>query len=139
MKNLIEEREEWVRYLRVSLLQQVQIRGRSQRVLEEKNDFQRGYLSQVLNGRIQLTARHVFGLLLALDVKPADFFVDLFREHGMAKQIAEICDRLERLEYDAAHGSDRSQSQDANGVVVIEGAGEVEESPEVEDDPSSKK
>lgn len=123
MKKLTEEREAWVRQLRLSLLNQVHARGLSQRVLEEKNGFQRGYLSQVLKGRIQLTARHVFGLLLALEVEPAAFFLELFREQSTARQIAEIRERVERLEYDAGHPAEGRPVEGSE----IEEAAEAEE------------
>ena len=90
--SLQKDRDVWVERLREKLGQAVRTSKRRQRELEESNGFQRGYLSQVLHGHIQLTVRHVFGILLALDIEPADFFGELFGH-------SEISQRIYRYDY----------------------------------------
>ena len=50
---------------------------KTQRNIEEENGFARGYLSQVLNGHMSLTVRHLFGILQALEIPPGEFFTRL--------------------------------------------------------------
>ncbi len=95
-------RDEMVDRLREELRRTVRESGSTQRTIEEANGFTRGYLSQVLQGHVTLTARHAFGVLLALGVSPQDFFHRLFddRQQGRPEVLSEIRDRMAR--YDAA-------------------------------------
>ncbi len=100
---LIERRDAMVTRVREGLRRLVQISGRTQRAIEQQNGFTRGYLSQVLQGHIELSARHVFGILFALEVQPEDFFRDLFSNAlgwSAALPADEIRERMAR--YDAA-------------------------------------
>lgn len=49
-----------------------------QRQLEDRLGFSRGYVSQLLNGHIELKLRHLAVLLEALDLTPAQYFGALF-------------------------------------------------------------
>ena len=99
--NLHKRRDEMVERLREELRRRVRESGVTQRSLEEANGFARGYLSQVLQGHVTLTARHVFGILLALEVPADEFFTQLLgdRHHGWAG-VNEIRERM--AVYDAA-------------------------------------
>ncbi len=76
--------------------------GSTQRAVEEANGFTRGYLSQVLQGHVTLTAKHVFGVTLALGVPPDELFLRLFedRRPGRPERLSEIRERM--AVYDAA-------------------------------------
>ncbi len=100
-----KQRDEMVYRLREELRRKVRESGLTQRSLEETNGFTRGYLSQVLQGHVTLTARHVFGILVALEISPGAFFHRLFDDPGQDSwenmgEIRDIRNRLDR--YDAA-------------------------------------
>lgn len=97
--SLEEDRDEAVDKIREELNRLIHDSGETQRTVERRNGFKTGYLSQVLHGHITLTARHVVGILFALDEPPASFFARLF-EPGPASEFDEIRQRLAR--YDAA-------------------------------------
>ena len=95
-------RDAAVERLRQELRQQVRGSDMTQRAIEEENGFSHGYLSQVLQGHVTLTARHVFGILMALGIPPDAFFRRLFGDSGGGHDgpISEIRERMAR--YDAA-------------------------------------
>ncbi|MEM7350033.1 MAG: helix-turn-helix transcriptional regulator, partial [Acidobacteriota bacterium] len=84
--------------MRRELRQQVRGSDMTQRAIEDANGFSHGYLSQVLQGHVTLTVRHLFGILMALDTPPEDFFRLFFG--GSEGPISEIRERMAR--YDAA-------------------------------------
>ncbi len=96
------QRDEMVDRLREELRKLVRGSGSTQRALEEANGFTRGYLSQVLQGHVTLTARHVFGIVLALGARPEELFLRLFGKGGRGRpeQLSEIRERM--AVYDAA-------------------------------------
>ncbi len=100
-RELQERRDEMVERLRAALRQRLRESGTTQRSLEQANGFARGYLSQVLQGHVTLTARHVFGILLALEVPVEDFFARLggVRRRSWS-DVSEIRERM--AVYDAA-------------------------------------
>lgn len=49
-----------------------------QRDVEDRLGWTRGYLSQLLSGRVELRLRHLEAVLEALDVAPAEYFGVLF-------------------------------------------------------------
>ena len=53
----------------------------TQRKVEERASFSRGYLSQLLSGAIDLKYKHVMAILHALEIDPSEFFGDLFPRH----------------------------------------------------------
>ncbi len=85
-----------------ALRREVRTSHLTQRAIEETNGFTRGYLSQVLQGHVTLTVRHVFGILFALDISPDTFFQTLFAATAetVTGPLSEIRERMER--YDAA-------------------------------------
>ncbi len=106
---LPQERDEAVDRIRRELRILVRNSDLTQRRLEEKNQFAQGYLSQVLQGNITLTMRHVIGILSALGIEPAGFFAHMFADapatdpmtpYATEARLAEIRERLER--YDRA-------------------------------------
>ncbi len=99
---LKDQRDTMVDRLREELRRMVRESGSTQRTLEEANGFTRGYLSQVLQGHVTLTARHVFGIVLALGIPPDEFFLRLFgdRRPGRPEHLSEIRERM--AVYDAA-------------------------------------
>lgn len=100
-KELQKRRDELVERLRAALRRRVRQSGTTQRRLEQANGFARGYLSQVLQGHVTLTARHVFGILLALDVPVDDFFARLLGDRPRRwSDVSEIRERM--AVYDAA-------------------------------------
>lgn len=98
----VEEREEAVDRVREELYRLVRQSPKTQRAIERENGFARGYLSQVLHGNMALTARHVLGILLALEIPPGLFFTRMFPEADSEADEAldEIRERLAR--YDSA-------------------------------------
>lgn len=56
----------------------------TQRELEERAGFSKGYLSQILHGNIDLKLSHLLAVIDALEVDPADFFAELFDERRFA-------------------------------------------------------
>ncbi len=97
-----QRRDEAVKRLRRELRRLVRESDETQRSIEVANGFTRGYLSQVLQGHVTLTARHVFGILFALAVPPGRFFSRFFGERsaGADTSLSEIRERMSR--YDAA-------------------------------------
>lgn len=70
----------------------------SQRAVEARFGWSRGYLSQVFQGRITLTLAHVLSLLKAIDLPSVDFFHSL-DESADPLPMDEIRNRLDQ--YDA--------------------------------------
>lgn len=52
----------------------IQLSPLTQRALERRLGFSKGYLSQVLRGHVDLKLNHLFSLLEALEVGPREFF-----------------------------------------------------------------
>ncbi len=102
MNNVRQQRDEMADRLREELHRMVRQSGSTQRALEQANGFTRGYLSQVLKGHVTLTARHVFGILLALEASPSEFFHRFFEADwpNRPEPLSEIRERMAR--YDAA-------------------------------------
>jgi len=101
--SLSKERDEAAEKIRRELQRLIRVSGETQRSLEDKNEFTRGYLSQVLQGHITLTMRHVLGILMALGTPPARFFWQVFEEPDSRtaetySEMEEIRERLARYE-----------------------------------------
>ncbi len=62
------------RALLLELQQRIRKSGFSQRDLERKRGFSKGYLSQVLKGKIDLKMEDLLALLATLGMSPGDFF-----------------------------------------------------------------
>ena len=106
-------RDRAVDRLRQALRREVRTSDLTQRAIEEENGFTRGYLSQVLQGHVTLTVRHVFGILFALGISPEAFFQQLFTGPAQtaAGPLSEIRERMAR--YDAA-----LEELEAKGVLA---------------------
>ncbi len=113
-----QQRDEMVRSLRGELRKLVRDSDSTQRAIEEANGFTRGYLSQVLQGHVTLTARHVLGILLALQVLPGEFFQRIFENRrGGEPTLSEIRERMAR--YDEAF-----QQLERKGLLTSDGESE---------------
>ncbi len=102
MTTLQQQRDELVDRLRAELRRMVRESGLTQRAVEEANGFTRGYLSQVLQGHVTLSTRHVFGISLALGLTPEELVPRLFEDRrlGRREHLSEIRERM--AVYDAA-------------------------------------
>ncbi len=96
-KKLVQERDEVVDRIRRELRVLILESGLTQRQVEEANGYAKGYLSQVLNGSITLTVRHMYGVLMAIGVEASEFFARVLPE---LPRFDEIRERMAR--YDAA-------------------------------------
>ena len=56
----------------------VHVSSLTQRSIEERCGFSRGYLSQILRGHIDLKIRHLLAILGAIGFAPDEFFAELF-------------------------------------------------------------
>ncbi len=56
----------------------------SQRQVERRAGFSRGYLSQLLAGNVDLKVRHILSVLDALGIAPGQFFASLYPRTGRA-------------------------------------------------------
>ncbi len=59
----------------------IQLSKHSQANIEERAKLSRGYLSQILNGHVEIKLWHLLVVLEALGVSPADLFFQLFPRH----------------------------------------------------------
>ena len=59
----------------------------TQRAIETRAGLSRGYLSQILNGHVEIKIWHLLVILDAIGTRPADFFFQLFprRRHRTRK------------------------------------------------------
>ena len=76
----------------------IQRSGITQRAVEERGGFSRGYLSQLFGGAVELKYWHVLAILYALEVEPSEFFGELFprRRHPALESLDEVvADRSE--------------------------------------------
>lgn len=100
-ENLVRSRDEVVERIRRELRVLVRESGWTQRRVEEVNGFTQGYLSQVLQGHIALTVRHLCGILLTIGMTPDDFFSRVLRHTSteeLRERLARYEDALEQLE-----------------------------------------
>lgn len=95
-EELIRERDQVVDRIRRELRALIRESGWTQRRVEEANGFTPGYMSQVLKGHITLTVRHLWGILLAIGVQPAEFVARVDGRNS-AEELRERMDRYEAL------------------------------------------
>ena len=81
-----------------ALRDRVRLASITQRQIERRHGWNRGYLSQVLSGHISLGLLHVLAILDSLQLEPAAFFAEVLGRP--AELSGEIRERLAR--YDAA-------------------------------------
>jgi len=81
----------------------------SQRAVERALGQSQGYLSQILNGSVDLKLKHVFEVLNVIGAEPADFFsnvygcggaatLELMAHLSVAEQLVELKLRIANLE-----------------------------------------
>ena len=61
----------WLRFL-------IQLSEHNQSAIERLAGFSRGYLSQILNGHVDIKLRHLLLILDAIEIYPADLFFQLY-------------------------------------------------------------
>ena len=93
-----EVRDQAVDVVREELRRLVWESHKTQKSIEKENGFTRSYLSQVLNGHMSLTARHIFGILFSLDVPPRSFFARLFPGEEEPVALGDIHQKMARYE-----------------------------------------
>lgn len=99
--------EEDVVRVRTRLREIVRLSSVSQRQIEERLGWSRGYLSQVLQGHITLSIAHVLAILKTLGSEPSQFFHSLFGGATESTALGEIRERLAR--YDEAFAQLRAK------------------------------
>lgn len=99
--------EEDVVRVRTRLREIVRLSSVSQRQIEERLGWSRGYLSQVLQGHITLSIAHVLAILKTLGAEPSQFFHSLFGGATESSVLDEIREKLAR--YDAAFAQLRAK------------------------------
>ncbi len=118
----LESLEEDVVRVRTRLREIVRLSSVSQRQIEERLGWSRGYLSQVLQGHITLSIAHVLAILKTLDAEPAQFFHSLFGGTTEKTVIHEIREKLAR--YDEAFAQLRAKGlldgTEASGRIVLD-------------------
>ena len=99
--DLIAQRDASIEALRRALRNAIHDSDVTQREIELRNGYGKGYLSQVLKGHITLTLRHTMGILLALEIRPWSFFMNALGDARAeeSRQIDEI--REQMTKYDA--------------------------------------
>ena len=93
-QELVRARDAVIDRIRHELQALVREAGWTQRRVEAVNGFTPGYLSQVLQGHIALTVRHLYGILLAIEIEPEELFA---RVHGHSST-DELRERMARYE-----------------------------------------
>lgn len=53
----------------------------TQRAIESRVGFARGYLSQLLGGTVEIKYWHLLAILAAMELEPSEFFDELFPRH----------------------------------------------------------
>ena len=108
-------RDAAVERIRVDLQRRVRMADKTQRAIEQDNGYAKGYLSQVLHGNITLTARHILGILMSLDISPTRYFAELFPdpEESSGEILSQLQDR--RVVYDSA-----LRQLEAKGLIDLE-------------------
>ncbi|MEL7059031.1 MAG: helix-turn-helix transcriptional regulator [Acidobacteriota bacterium] len=105
--------ERWVDRLRDELRRLVKTSTVSQREIERRANWSRGYLSQVLQGHIGLAVHHVLAVLSALESDPGRFFADVFGDGR--PELEDIQRRMARYDAAFAHLSAQGLLGDLEG------------------------
>ncbi len=109
------QRDAHVEKLRFALRSAILESGISQREVEKRNNYKKGYLSQVLKGHITLTLRHVLGILLALEIDFAEFFGRTFRDSAKEQPMDVLMERI--ASYDAHFEDVRAELDELRQAV----------------------
>ncbi|MEM7349581.1 MAG: helix-turn-helix transcriptional regulator [Acidobacteriota bacterium] len=66
----------------------IQLSKRTQQEIEQRAGFSSGYVSQMLNGHIEIKVRHLLVVLDAIEVRPAELFLQLYpRRRDRASEV----------------------------------------------------
>ena len=100
-----------VRRVAEALRDAIRSRRSSQRKVEQALHQGKGYLSQLLNGSVDLKLKHVFKVLEVIGIEPDEFFLNLYENPSPAgavrnrvsqsrieSEIEELKSRVARLE-----------------------------------------
>jgi transcriptional regulator with XRE-family HTH domain len=85
----------------VRILERLRIRilrsDLTQRAVESRVGFSRGYLSLLLNGTVELKYWHLLAILHAMELEPSEFFGELFprRHHPALESLDDVASRSE--------------------------------------------
>lgn len=114
----------------------VRASARTQRSIERVNGFQRGYLSQVLQGHITLTVRHLLGILKVLDLAPSQFFAELEGQGGYSDMpmLLEIRERMARYDAGLEQLAEKGLLEPAAAAAETDEAGDDDEGDDGEAD-----
>ncbi|MGH2668440.1 MAG: helix-turn-helix domain-containing protein [bacterium] len=83
-----QKAEDGGREVAEALRRKIRQAGLSYSEVERRLGMGRDYLRQLLAGRVDLKVKHVFGVLAALGVEPADFFAELLGPPTLAATAA---------------------------------------------------
>jgi len=81
-------------------------RRTSQQVVERAMGLSKGYLSQLLNGNVDLRMKHIYQALDVLKLEPADFFLEVYDRRNATGSLGGLMSRTEVKE-DIEHLKDR--------------------------------
>jgi transcriptional regulator with XRE-family HTH domain len=71
----------------------------SQQVVERTMGLNKGYLSQILNGNVDLRMKHIFHVLEVLNLEPGDFFLEVYDRRNTTGSIGGLVSRAQ-VKYD---------------------------------------
>jgi transcriptional regulator with XRE-family HTH domain len=114
-EKLVRQRDEVVERIRRELRVLVRESGSTQRRVEEANGFTQGYLSQVLQGHITLTVRHLYGILLAIGMTPEELFARVLHRTStdeLRERMARYEEALEQLELQGLVKTRKAEPED---------------------------
>jgi transcriptional regulator with XRE-family HTH domain len=106
---MLDEPTEEVEALSKHLRLCIQVQGLTLRRLESELGMGEGYLGQLLRGNVDLKVKHLFGILRALGITPADFYASMYglvprtsaSQPGLAPLLRrEPVSRYEEVRYD---------------------------------------
>ncbi len=83
-----QKAEDGGRELAGALQRKIRQAGLSYAEVERRLGMGKDYLRQLLVGRVDLKVKHVFGVLAAIGVEPADFFAELLGPPSLASASA---------------------------------------------------
>jgi transcriptional regulator with XRE-family HTH domain len=84
-----------VRRVSESLGEAIRRRRTSQQVVERAMGLSKGYLSQLLNGNVDLRMKHIFHVLEVLKLEPADFFLEVYDRRNASGSMGGLVSRAE--------------------------------------------
>ncbi len=108
----------------------------SQRKIEQRASFSRGYLSQLLSEKLELKVVHIMAILAVLDLPPSRFFAELYPtarpsalDHFKRSsrldipELSKTMDELYGLGLESLHGLRHRLARCEDAVEQLEGLG----------------